>query len=119
MTLLTLTPTQLPRTSSAPLNLTTLVAAGTLGSNTGVTWANTGREFLAVTVTSGGSTCSVAIGTTIEGQAVSPISLTLTSSATNLIGPFATDETLAGAMTVNFGTPANVTVALVQYVGVI
>ena len=40
MTVLTLTPTQLPRTSSAPVNLTTLIAAGTLGSNTGVTWTN-------------------------------------------------------------------------------
>jgi hypothetical protein len=121
VTLLTLTPTQLPRTgASAPLNLTSLMAAGVVGSNAGVTWANTGREFLAVNVASGGSTASVVIGTTIEGQAVTPISLTLTASAVNIIGPFPTDETTNGQMTVNFGTPANISgVALAQYVGVI
>ncbi|MCX4750899.1 hypothetical protein OG455_41195 [Kitasatospora sp. NBC_01287] len=120
MSLLSLSPTQLPRTgASAPLNLTTLMAAGTLGSNTGVTWANTGREFLVIAVASGGSTCSIPIGTTIEGQAVAPLTPTLTASATNVIGPFPSDETLGGVMTVNFGTAANVTVALVQYIGVI
>lgn len=121
MSLLTLTPTQLPKTgAAAPLNLTTLTAAGALGSNTGVTWSNSGREFLVVNVAAGGSTCSIAIGTTIEGQAVSPLTPTLTASAWNVIGPFPTDEEGAGGMmTVTFGTPANVTVALVQFVGVL
>lgn len=121
MTLLTLTPTQLPRTgSAAPLNLTSLMAAGVIGSNAGVTWTNTGREFLVVNVASGGSTASIVIGTTIEGQAVTPLPLTLTASAINSFGPFASDMTLNGVMTVTFGTPANITgIALVQYVGVI
>lgn len=121
MSLLTLTPTQMPRTgSTAPLNVTSLMAAGVIGSNSGATWANTGREVLLINVASGGSTASIVIGTTIEGQAVSPISLTLTASAVNMVGPFATDETLAGQMTVNFGTAANISgIALVQYVGVI
>lgn len=121
MSLLTLTPTQLPRTgAAAPLNLTSLMAAGVIGSNAGVTWSNTGREFLVVNVATGGSTASVVIGTTIEGQAVAPITLTLTASAINIIGPFPSDETLNGQMTVNFGTPANVSgIALTQYVGVI
>jgi hypothetical protein len=121
MSLLTLTPTQLPRTgSAAPLNLTSLMTAGVIGANTGVTWTSTGREFLVINVATGGSTASVVIGTTIEGQAVSPISLTLTPTAINTFGPFPTDETLNGVMTVNFGTPANITgIALVQYVGVI
>jgi len=120
MSLLTLTPTQMPRTgASAPLNLTSLIAAGTLGSNTGVTWQNTGREVLLITVGSGGSTCTIPIGTTVEGQAVSSLTPTLTASTTELIGPFPTDEESGGNITVNFGTPANVTVALVQYVGVL
>lgn len=121
MTLLTLTPSQLPRTgSAAPLNLTTAMSAGVIGSNAGVTWANTGKEFLVINVASGGSTASVVIGTTIEGQAVSPISMTLTPSAVNVIGPFPSDEMLNGYMTVNFGTPANISgIALVQYVGVL
>ena len=121
MSLLTLTPTQLPRTgSAAPLNLTTLIAAGAVGSNTGVQWQNTGREFLVIAVASGGSTCSIAIGTTVEGQAVSPLTPTLISSATNVIGPFATDITAPGGLiTVTFGTPASITVALCQYVGVL
>jgi hypothetical protein len=121
MSLLTLTPTQLPRTgATAPLNLTSLMAAGVIGANTGVTWANTGREFLVVNVATGGTTAVVQIGTTIEGQAVTPITLTLTASAINMIGPFPMDETLAGQMTVTFGTPANVSgIAMPQYVGVI
>lgn len=120
MSFLTLAATPLPKTGpSAPLNLTGLAAAGTLGSNTGVTWSNSGREFLVVNVASGGSTCSIAIGTTIEGQTVPALTPTLTSSAFNIIGPFPADETSAGTMTVSFGTPANVTVALCQFVGVL
>jgi hypothetical protein len=121
MSLLTVTPTQFPKTGSgAPLNLTSLMAAGTLGSNTGVSFSNTGKEVLFVNVASGGSTCSIAIGTTIEGQAVSALTPTLTASAVNVIGPFPSDENQpGGTMTITFGTPANVTVALGQFVGVI
>src|SRR5690242_10477410 len=99
MSLLTLTPTQFPRTgASAPLNLTTLMAAGTLGSNTGVSFSNTGREVLFVNVAVGGSTGSIAIGTTVEGQAVSPLTPTLTSSAINVLGPFPSDENQPGGL---------------------
>jgi hypothetical protein len=120
MARLSLTPSPLPKTgASAPLNLTALIAAGTLGSNTGVTFANSGREFLVITVAAGGSTCTVDIGTTIEGQAVTAITPTLTASVTEVIGPFPADENQQGAvMNVDFGTPANVTVALLQFAGV-
>lgn len=121
MARLSLTPTQLPKTgASAPLNLTALIAAGTLGANTGVTFSNSGREFLVIAVASGGSTCTVNIGATIEGQAVTAITPTLTASVTEIIGPFPADEDQPGGVTVNvdFGTPANVTVALLQTVGV-
>lgn len=121
MTLLSLTATQQPKTgSSAPVNLTSLMAAGTLGANTGVSFVNTGREVLFVNTAVGGSTCTVAIGTTIEGQAVASITPTLTASAIGVIGPFPADENQpGGTIQVTFGTPANVTVALMQNAGVL
>lgn len=122
MARLTLTPTQLPKTgASAPLNITSLIAAGTLGSNTGVSFANSGREFLALTMGSSASTAIVNIGTTVEGQAVTSITFNPTVSVTSIIGPFPADENQPGALIfVDFGTPANVTgVALLQFVGVV
>jgi hypothetical protein len=121
MSILTLTPSQFPKVGAgAPLNLTTLIAAGVVGSNTGVQWTNTGKEVLICAVASGGSTCSIAIGTTIEGQAVSPLTPTLVSSATNVLGPFPTDlEAAGGLITITFGTPASITAALLQFVGVL
>jgi len=120
MSLLTLTATPTPKTgASAPLNLTTLMAAGVLTGNTGVSFSNTGKEVLYCNVASGGSTCSIAIGTTIEGQAVAALTPTLTASAINVIGPFPADENQAGGLIqVTFGTVANVTCALLQFVGV-
>jgi hypothetical protein len=121
MSLLTLTSSQFPKTgAAAPLNLTSLMAAGTLGANTGISFSNTGREVLFVNVATGGSTCSIAIGTTIEGQAVAPLAPTLSASAVEVLGPFPTDENQPGGLiNITFGTPANVTVALCQFVGVL
>jgi hypothetical protein len=121
VSLLTLTPTQYPKTgASAPLNLTTLMAAGVIGANTGVSFVNTGREVLYLNVASGGSTCSIAIGTTIEGQAVSPLTPILTASAIEVLGPFPADENQPGGLiNITLGTPANVTAALLQFIGVV
>ncbi|NUQ95291.1 MAG: hypothetical protein HOY79_01570 [Streptomyces sp.] len=118
---LSLTATAFPKTgASAPLNLTSLLTAGSLGANTGVTWSNTGREILCVQLGASASTCQILIGTTIEGQAVASLTPTLVTSAINVIGPFPSDEQgPGGVMTVTFGTPANVTgVALLQFIGV-
>lgn len=118
---LALTATPFPKTgASAPLNLTALLTAGSLGANTGVTWSNTGREILYVQLGASASTCQILIGTTIEGQTVPALTPTLVTSAINVIGPFPSDEQSAtGTMTVTFGTPANVTgVALLQFIGV-
>jgi hypothetical protein len=118
---LALTPTALTKTASA-LNITDLIATGTLGTNTGVSFANSGREFLAVTVAAGSSTCSVNIGTTVEGAQPPALTPTIPASKTSLLGPFPFDENQTGASAgqifVDFGTPANVTVALLQFVGV-
>jgi hypothetical protein len=118
MSLLSLTANQLTRLT--PLQITDLIAAGTLGSNTGVTFTNSGKEFLAVTVAAGGSTCTIKIGTTVEGQAVTSLTPTITASKTSLIGPFPSDVNAAGGIVeVDFGTPANVTVSLLQFAGVV
>lgn len=121
MARLALSPTSLTKTASA-LNITDLIAAGTLGSNTGVSFSNSGREFLAITVAAGSSTCTVNIGTTVEGQAVSSLTPTITAGKTSTLGPFPADENQTGAnagqIFVDFGTPANVTVALLQFAGV-
>lgn len=119
MSRLALTPTALTRLTA--LDLTTAIAAGTLGSNTGVSFANSGREFLAVSVAAGSSTCTVNIGTTIEGQAVTALTPTVAASNTSLLGPFPADVNQtggnAGQVFIDFGTPANVTVALLQFNG--
>lgn len=120
MARLALTPA--PTTRLTALNLTDLIAAGVIGANTGVSFSNSGRELLVVTVAAGGSTCTVFIGTTIEGSAVASLTPTLTASKTQILGPFPADVNQTGAnagqVFVDFGTTANVTVALVQFVGV-
>jgi hypothetical protein len=122
VTLLTLTPTQQPRTGSGvPVNLSALLTAGALGSDTGVTFANSGHEVLYVELTSTTTTISVEVGTLIEGEPVSSIPVTPVVSAINVIGPFPADEDQPGGyVTVTFGTAANVTgVALLQNVGAV
>lgn len=120
MTILSLTATAQPKTgASAPLNLTTLLAAGTLGSDTGVSFTNTGKEVLYVQQGSTPSTIIVAIGTTVEGEPVTSITFAGVASDIQMVGPFDADEDEPGGLIqVTFGTPANVTgVALVQNAG--
>lgn len=122
MARLSMTATQQPKTgSTAPVNLSSLLTAGTLGSNTGVSFSNTGREVLYVQSGATATTANVQIGTTIEGQAVTALSLTLHASSIDVIGPFPTDENQAGGLIyVDFAAAADVTgVALVQNAGVL
>lgn len=121
MARLSLTAVSQPKTgASAPLNITSLIAAGVLGANTGVSFVNTGREVLYVLSGVTATTANVNIGATIEGQAVAAIPLTLHASSTDVIGPFPTDENQPGGLIfVDFVAPANVTgVALLQNAGV-
>lgn len=122
MALLSLTATPQPKTgTNAPLNLTALLAAGVIGSNTGVSFSNTGKEVLYVQQSATPSTIVVTIGTTIEGQPVSSITLTGVASAIQMVGPFPADENQPGGLiNITITTPANVTgVALVQNAGVV
>jgi hypothetical protein len=116
---LTLAPTLLPRAASA-INLSALLTGTTLGANTGVTWSNSGKEVLAVQVGASTTTCSITVGTTVEGQQPPPLTPVLAASGINLLGPFPSDLEVTGMLLVDFGTPANVTgICLVQYVGVL
>lgn len=119
--LLNLTPTQQPKTgATAPVNLTALLAAGGLGSNTGVSFTNTGREVLYVQQTSTPTTIVVAIGTQVEGEPVTSLTFSGVASAIQVVGPFNADEDVqpGSLVEVTFGTAADITaVALMQNTG--
>jgi hypothetical protein len=121
MARLALTPAVLAG-APTPVQITDLIAAGTLGSNTGVSFSNSGTEMLFVAVAAGGSTCNVKIGTTVEDQAVADKTPALTAGKTHVLPPFPRDFNQSGAnagqVFVDFGTPANVTVLLVRFQGV-
>jgi hypothetical protein len=121
MTFLTLNATpQAKPAAGAPLNLTALLAAGALGSNTGVEFTNSGREVLYVQCGTAASTIVVTIGSTVEGQPVTSLTLNGVTSDIVMIGPFNTDfDVQPGSLVeVTFGTPANVSgVALVANSG--
>lgn len=84
MARLALTPTVL--TKATPLNATSGQVA--LTGFTGVSYVNTGREFLVFVVGSTASTLTENIGLTIQGQTVAAPTPALTTSATNIVGPF-------------------------------
>jgi hypothetical protein len=119
MARLLLTPTQF--TGPVPTNLTTALTAAPLGSSTGVYFTNTGRELLFVTC-SGASTCTVNIGSSIEGQTTPAETPALPSSGTLVFGEFRSDFNQTGAnagqVWIDFGTPANISVLLLQHLGV-
>lgn len=120
MTYLTLTATPQSRAvaGNTPVNLTSLLTAGALGSNSGVEWQNTNREVLYVQQGTAASDVTVAIGATVEGEPVTSITYTGVASAIQVIGPFDTVEESAGMIQVTFATPADITgVALLSNSG--
>lgn len=111
MARLSLTPTVLPGTgSAAPLDNSALITAGGLGSSTGVSFSNTGQQWLEFLTVTGSTTVITNIGTTIEGEPVTSITGTAaTTGHVYKIGPFNLDEDEPGGYVwVDFGTPANV-----------
>ncbi|MGH3296090.1 MAG: hypothetical protein ACRDP7_30255 [Trebonia sp.] len=122
MTFLTLTPTSQVRAvgGATPLNVTALLAAGGLGSNTGVEFVNSGREALWIEQGTAPTNFTVAIGETVEGESVTGITYTGVASAIQEIGPFDEVEDVqpGDLIQVTFATPANITgVALIGNVG--
>jgi hypothetical protein len=133
MARVTLTPTILAAQSlsnAVAANFTTLAAAGSAPSGTGVgngvQFANFPGQTLLLISTGAATTAApqVVVGTTLYGQAASPITFTLGSSAINVAGPFysATELQLAGTsglVAVDFLTSiTNILCAAVQLSGV-
>lgn len=118
MALLTLTPTLLAKT--LPVNVTAAVAS--LGANTGVTFVNTGRELLVVSVGATPTTLTSDIFLTIQGQSVSGASSgALTANAISILGPWPSQFNKtdgSGLVQVDFSSSASISVALLQVPGV-
>jgi hypothetical protein len=124
MTFMTLTATPQARAGNGnvPLNLTTMLAAGALGSNSGVEWVNGNREVLYIQQGTAKSDFTLSVGTTIEGQSVQSITYTGVANDIQFIGPFDSlfDVNPGDFIQVTFATPANVTgVALVSNSGAV
>jgi hypothetical protein len=93
MTRLTLTPTIQPKTGvAAPLNLSSLLAAGVLGTNTGVSFTNTGREVLHVQLGQLIAPAAPSVSTATTGGTVAAGTYQVEVSYTNTAG-----ETVASA----------------------
>ena len=121
MSLLALTATRLTPGGLSPTNLTAALTA--LGSNTGVTFPNTGREILLVSSGSSPTTPTSKIGTTVQGQAVaSEVASALATTAWSSLGPYPSQfDAQDGTQTVeiDFSSSTNISVLLIQIPGVI
>lgn len=116
MTLLNLTPAQQPSATGLVPTYTSL------GSNTGVTFTNTGHEWVEVVTTGTTTMVTEKIGRTVQGQAVtSPTTnVAATTPAPVKFGPFPTDYNQPGTTTVelDFSASTGVSVALFKLPGV-
>lgn len=118
MTVLTMTAT--PLTKALPTNLT--AALTSLGANTGVTFTNTGRELLVVSVGATPTTLTSDIFLTIQGQVVPGVSSgALAATSIAILGPWPSqfnkvDGTYQAQ--IDFSSSASITVALFQVPGV-
>jgi hypothetical protein len=122
-TFLQLTPTVQPKPSTGQaLNLTTLLAAGSIGSAGGVEFVNDNRSVLYIEQGTAATNFTLAVGATIEGQPVSSITYTGVASDIQRLGPFdsAYNVEPGDLVQVTFATPADVTgVALVRDPGAV
>ena len=106
--------------NAAGVDLTGALVAAT---NVNLTFTNSGREFLAVTASSGTPTVTLDVGTTILGQGVTAFSAVTLTTATHvyLFGPFSAQTDASGTSTVTavLSATSNVTVALLQFTPVV
>lgn len=91
---------------------------------TGFQFTNTGREIVAIINGVTASNMTINIGTTIEGQAVTAITTALPTSQTDpqFFGPFPSDFNQKDGLNsiyIDLSSVATVTVAVLQFVGVI
>lgn len=116
MTLLTGLAVQVPTAAG-------LVPAFTsLGSNSGMTFQNSGREFVLVATTGTATTVSEKIGKTVQGSQPPPntVSVQATTPTPEFIGPFSTDYNQPGGgnlVELDFSANTGVSVAVVRYQG--
>jgi hypothetical protein len=119
MALLTLNPVALPKAAGS-VNVTAQLTA--LGANTGVSFYNSGREFLVVSTGTTASTPDTDLFLTIQGATVGSVSAgALAASAVSVMGPWSSQfDTTTGSqlVEVDFSSSAGINVALLQYVGV-
>ena len=118
MTSQTLTPVPLVP-NAAGVDLTAALATPT---NVNLTFINSGREFLAVAAGATSETVMLDIGVTILGQTVANFTaVPLTNADTYLFGPFSAQVDAPGTQTaeVTLSTTTAITVALLQFTGVI
>jgi hypothetical protein len=111
--------TATPLTKATALNVTALLTS--LGANTGVSFQNTGREFLVVSMGSSASVVTENIGTTIQGQAVAPVTSSPTVSAISTLGPWPSQFNQQDGtqdVFIDFSVSTGISVALLQTVGV-
>lgn len=122
MTLLTNLAAQVPTAAGGAGGLVPTYTS--LGSNTGLTFTNSGsgREWIEVVTTGTGTTVTQKIGKTIQGQTVtSPTTVVAaTTPAPVKFGPFPSDYNLPGTTTVelDFSSSTGVSVALFRLPGV-
>lgn len=99
-------------------SLTVLTAAfEPLGVNSGVSWKNTGREILLVSVGSTPISLSSRIPIRIHGEPVEPQpSGELAANAIWIVGPYDSqfDEQASDNVTIDFSSTAGVSVALIR-----
>lgn len=93
-----------------------------LTGSTGVSWSNTGREILVVSVGSTATTITENIGAQVLGQGVTAFSETPGTTATTTYGPFPAvfDQPASGTNQIylDFSSVVNVSVQLLQIPGV-
>ncbi len=106
-------------TKQNALNVSGLLTS--LTSYTGVSFVNTGREFLVVSMGSTASTITENIGATVLGQAVAAPTTAPTVSVISVLGPWPSqfdqgDGTYS--VLLDFSAVTGISVALLQMVGV-
>ena len=94
-----------------------------LGSNTGMTFQNTGKELILVATTGNGTTVTEKIGSTVQGQSVTAPTVTVqaTTPTPEILGPFPSDYNAPGGNTVelDFSSSTGVSVAVIRFQGVV
>jgi hypothetical protein len=120
VSLLTLFPLALTPGGGSPLDVTAALAASPLGANTGILFANTGREtvYVQTNATAGGSSVTSDIGVTVQGQTVPGVAPGSAQAPSKILryGPFPSQynkQDGTNNVQIDFGTPANISAVVV------